>query len=54
MSNHKECDLLDGFAKFIGVEGSDLDLFYEMYYDLDSHSWELEFEEEPVPLSYKS
>ena len=53
MSSYTEYDDLEGFAQFVGVKGSDADLFYEMYYELDTDVWELEFEEE-APTSYKS
>lgn len=55
MSNFTENDDLEGFAHFVGLKGTDTDLFYEMYYELNSDAWEEEFiEEEEIPKSYKS
>ncbi len=46
-------DDFDGFAKFVGISGTDIDLFHETYYGLDTEIWEEEVEEE-IPTSYKS
>lgn len=55
MSTFTENDDLEGFAQFVGLKGTDTDLFYEMYYELNSDAWEEEFiEEEEIPKSYKS
>ncbi len=54
MSEYTEYSDIEGFAQFVGTKGTDVDLFYEMYYSLDSESWEEEFVEEEVPTSYKS
>ena len=46
---------LERFAEYLGVSGVDTDLFYEVYYQLDSAEMDIEeFEEEEVPTSYKS
>lgn len=54
MSSYTEYDDLEGFAHFVGLKGTDTDLFYEMYYDLDNEALEAELEEEETPTSYKS
>lgn len=54
MPVYTEYSDLEGFAQFVGMKGTDTDLFYEMYYDLDTECWEEEFSEEPVPNSYRS
>ena len=46
-------DDLEGFARFVGISGTDIDLFHEAYYGLDTDIWEEEVEEE-IPTSYKS
>ena len=35
-------DDLESFAKFIGLQGSDYDLFYETYYSLENEDYEEE------------
>ena len=35
-------DELESFAKFIGLQGSDYDLFYETYYSLEKEDYEEE------------
>lgn len=35
-------DELESFAKFIGLQGSDYDLFYETYYSLENEDYEEE------------
>lgn len=44
------------FAKYLGIQGSDVDLFYDTYYQLDTTEIDMEYdvEEEPVPTTYKS
>ena len=44
------------FAKYLGIQGSDVDLFYDTYYQLDTTEIDMEYdvEEEPVPSTYKS
>ena len=37
---------LESFAKFIGLTGSDYDLFYETYYNLDNDAFEEELEQD--------
>lgn len=44
---------LEGFAQFVGLSGTDIDLFYEAYYGMDTDIWE-DVELEPTPKSYKS
>ena len=36
----------DSFAKYLGLEGSDVDVFYEAYYDLDPEEYEIIVEED--------
>lgn len=36
---------LESFAKFIGLTGSDYDLFYETYYSLENEDFEEELEQ---------
>ncbi len=33
---------LETFSEFLGLNGTDADLFYEVYYQLDSESWDIE------------
>jgi len=37
-----EHDDVLSFANYLGLEGTDADLFYESYYNLDSDSFEYE------------
>ena len=37
---------LEDFANHLGLHGSDADLFYESYYDLDNKEYEQEHAEE--------
>lgn len=44
---------LEAFARYMGIKGLDADLFYEVYYNLDSEELEEETDEE-IPATYKS
>ena len=33
---------LETFSEYFGFSGIDADLFYEIYYQLDSDSWDIE------------
>ena len=33
---------LESFASYLGLDGIDMDLFYEVYYDMDPDVWEYE------------
>ena len=33
---------LESFASYLGLDGIDMDLFYEVYYDMDLEVWEYE------------
>ena len=46
MTDFMDFDDLESFARFVGVSGTDTDLFYEMYYEFDTEVWEHEFQEE--------
>ena len=40
---------LEGFARFVGLSGTDTDLFYEAYYGLDNEEFEEELVLEELP-----
>ena len=35
---------LTNFARYLGLDGVDADLFYEQYYDLDNEEYEMVFD----------
>ena len=43
-------DDLEVFARRLGLDGQDADLFYEVYYSLDNGEFERELEEEYIEL----
>ena len=36
----------ESFASYLGLDGIDVDLFYEVYYDMDPDVWEYEINTE--------
>lgn len=41
-------DDLIKFAEYLGLKGSDADLFYEAYYDLDNRDIEMEYDYDEI------
>ena len=50
MSEDTLHDDLESFAKFIGLHGSDYDLFYETYYSLENEDYEEELSQAEIDL----